>query len=305
MRSINNLYNCYAVWHSASLRTKWNMECADATASSLDCYWAHEEKSTNSIEYEYREHALHWRSCSLLQSSLCVRSNWKTGILLLLLQPFCVIWPLDGTHGSLVELKFDILQLQYSAAPPVPVTPALPVGDWCAVATYVFLQKIVAACTTDVKATQERCRCEQSCACRAGQCHSVSCGEDEKCQLIFHPKLEEAHCSLDETLYTTFEVWILYITLYLWGQTTLSASPSDGFENVSGFSWKNSGKLCNTFCNMASHMYVKAFKWPVQAVLCLTVTHSTQVNSVYESRPRTSAHIRKWMENSNLKIGSV
>lgn len=56
---------------------------------------------------------------------------------------------------------------------------------------------------------------------------------------------------------------------------------------------------------MAFHMYVKALNWPVQAVLCLTVTHSTQVNSVYESRPRTSAHIGKWMENGNLKISSA
>lgn len=179
-------------------------------------------------------------------------------------------------HWSNLNLTF--YNLQYSAAPPVPVTPAIPFGAWCTVAIYVFLQKIRAVCTTDLKATQERCRCEQSCACCAGghmPCHNVSRGEDEKCQLIFHPKLEAAHRSLDETLYTTFEVWILYITLYLWGQTNLSASPSDGFENVSGFSWKNSGKLCNTFCNMASHVYVKAFKWPMQAILCLTVTHST------------------------------
>lgn len=41
--------------------------------------------------------------------------------------------------------------------------------------------------------------------------HNVSFGEDEKCQFIrgvkiFHPKLEVAHCSVGETLYTTFEV---------------------------------------------------------------------------------------------------
>lgn len=182
---------------------------------------------------------------------------------------------------------------------------------WWAVATYVFLPKILAACTTDLKATQERRRCEQSCTCRAGghmPYHNVSCGEDKKCQLIrgveiFHPKFEVAHCSVGETLYTAFEVWIMYIILYLWGQTNLSASPSDGFENVSGFSWKNSGKICNTFCNMASHMYAKAFM--ARAVLCLTVTHSTQVNSVYESWPRTLARIRKWMENRNLKISSA
>lgn len=114
------------------------------------------------------------------------------------------------------NLNVTFYNLQYSDAPPVPVTPAIPVVTqaWCAVATYVFLQKIQAACTTDPKAIQERCRCEKSCACHAGgymPYYNVSCGENEKCQLIrgveiFHPKLKVAHCSLDETLYTTFEV---------------------------------------------------------------------------------------------------
>lgn len=217
--------------------------------------------------------------------------------------------------GHCSNLNLTFYNLQYSAAPPVPVTLVITfvTQAWWALATYLFLQKILAACSRDLKATQERRRCEQSCACHAGghrPYHNVSCGEDEKCQLIrgveiFHPKFEVAHCSAGETLYTTFEVWILHIALYLWGQTNLSASPSDEIENVSSFSWKNSSKICNTFCNMASQMYAKAFKWHVEAVLCLTVTHSTQVNSVYESWPRTSAQIRKWMENSNLKISSA
>lgn len=41
-------------------------------------------------------------------------------------------------------------------------------------------------------------------------CHKVSCGEDEECKLIrgvqgCHPKPREAHCSVDGSLYTTFD----------------------------------------------------------------------------------------------------